>query len=574
MARTLLKGTGAARGLAAGPARVLESRELDIVERYLRSEEIDAELARLRQAFARARAELSQTRERVGAVLAKELREVIEAHLLMLDDPELTSGTEDMVRIGHYAADWALKVQRDRLAALFDSLDDPYLRARRDDIDQVLSRVIRLLQRGDAPEGDLSRASPGEIIVADDIAPDEVSRLHEAGVAALVTERGGLLSHTTILARALKLPLVIRVAGLRESVSTGDPMLLDGISGEVLLHPDAIDLEQHERRCRELLAAEMQRTRLRSLPSRTRDGVDVRLLANTELAADLAQARHAGAEGIGLYRSEFLFLNRGTLPSEDEQYAAYVELIRGMDGRSVTVRTLDLGADKAPRTGIRLQGEANPALGLRGLRLCMAHPEIFRTQLRALLRAAALGPLRILVPMVSSLAEVHAVRAEIERCHTALAREGHALPSRVALGAMIEVPAAALAARSLLRALDFASIGTNDLIQYTMAVDRGTDALGHLYEPLQPAVLELIARVIEAGRRWRKPVAMCGEMAANPAYTRLLLALGLREFSVHPASLLEVKSAIRDTELGRLRHWPRRLLAARDAAQVARLIGL
>ena len=560
--RRVLPGHGASRGNALGRARVRLPHVLDVVEE--RVEDVDAELDRLHQAIRIVRSDMHGLRERLHGALAKEVGEFLDLHALLLDDPELLHGLDELIRTGRYSADYALRLQRNRIAAVFDGMDDAYLRSRIDDIDQVIGRIHAALHRRSV---DLQGVA-GEILVTDNVAPAELAQLQGQGVMAVVTTGGSALSHSAILARSLHLPLVVGATLALQKINDGDVLAVDGGSGLVVVEPDASDLRAHRARLRELARERKQLNRLRREPSRTLDGVDIRLWANAESREDVAEAHALGAAGIGLYRTEFLFLGSNELPGEEAQFRAYRDLVLGMTGRTVTIRTLDLGADKADRTGLTLDYEPNPALGLRGVRLSLARDALFDAQLRAIVRASGYGPVRILVPMVSSREEIVAVRARLERVMADLRNAGFEVAESIPLGAMIEVPAAAIALPAFIGAIDFLSVGTNDLVQYLLAADRNNDALGDLYTPLHPAVLRLLHDVIRTARARGKPVAVCGEMAGDAAFAPLLLALGLEEFSLHPGTLLEVRRAIRDCDLGALRARTATLLRARDRASI------
>ena len=566
-----LSGQGASRGGALGRARVRLPHALEVAEEHIEAHEVDTELDRIHDAISVVRGEMHALRERLHGALAHEVGEFLDLHALLLDDPELLAGLDALIRTGRYSADYALRLQRDRIAAVFAGMDDPYLRSRIDDIDQVVGRLHAALHRRAA---DLQGVA-GDILVTDNVAPAELVQLHGQGVLAIVTTGGSLLSHTAILARSLHIPLVIGATHALQKVNDGDVLVVDGGSGLVILEPDAQDLRAHRARVAEYARERKQLYRLRREPTRTTDGIDVKLWANAESREDVAEAHSLGAAGVGLYRTEFLFLHRPpelrlTLPDEEEQFRAYRDLVLGMTGRTVTIRTLDIGADKADNTGLALADEPNPALGLRGVRLSLAREPLFRTQLRAILRATAYGPVRVLVPMVSGREEVMAVRALMQDVEAELRTQGHAIAEHVPLGAMIEVPSAALALPTFIDAIDFLSIGTNDLVQYLLAADRTNEALGDLYSPLHPAVLRLLHTVIAEARRKRKPVAVCGEIAGDPLFTPVLLALGLEEFSLHPGTLLEVRRAVRGLELGRLRRRVGALLRSPDRAAIER----
>jgi phosphotransferase system enzyme I (PtsI) len=560
--RRELRGQGASRGSALGRARLRMPHVLEIVEE--RVEDAEAELARLHEAIRIVRLEMQVLRERLQGALAHEAGEFLDMHALLLDDPELLHALDGLIREEHYSADYALRLQRERIAGVFADMDDAYLRSRIDDIDQVISRIHAALHRDPAGVGGVA----GEILVTDNVAPAELAQLQGQGVMAVVTTGGSPLSHSAILARSLHLPLVVGAAMALQKVNDGDVLSVDGASGIVVLEPAAADLRAHRARLREHARERKQLRRLRRVPTRTLDGADIKLWANAESREDVAEAHALGAAGVGLYRTEFLFLERRELPDEEQQFRAYRDVVLGMTGRTVTIRTLDLGADKADRSGLVLDNEPNPAMGVRGVRLSLQRAGLFDTQLRAIARASGYGPVRVLVPMVSGREEVLEARSRLERVLAEVRAEGHAVAERIPVGAMIEVPSAAIALPGFIGALDFISIGTNDLVQYLLAADRNNDALGELYSPLHPAVIRLLGAVVRTARERGKPVAVCGEMAADVAFVPLLLALGLEELSMHPGTLLEVRRAIRACDLGELRSRLPALARARDRAGI------
>ena len=450
-------------------------------------------------------------------------------------------------------------------------MDDAYLKSRMDDLDHVIGRIhAHLHKRAADPKG-----AAGEILIADNVAPSELAQLQAQGVVAIVTASGSVLSHSAILARSLHLPLIVGAAQALLKINDGDALIVDGGTGRVVVEPGADDLRDYQARKRETAKEQRELNRLRSKPTRTKDGEDIVLLANAESREDIARAHALGAAGLGLFRTEFLFLNRPEqqrheLPDEEEQFRAYRDAVLGMSGRMTTFRTLDLGADKADRTGLVMDNEANPALGVRGVRLSLARTAVFDVQLRAIARASSYGPVRVLVPMVSTREELLAVRRRLRRALEQLRKEGHPDADDIPLGAMIEVPAAALAVHGFVDLVDFLSIGTNDLTQYLLAADRNNEALGELYSPLHPGVLRLLHTVIQTGWENRVPVAVCGEMAGDAHFTPLLLALGLTEFSLHPATLLEVRRAIRNCDRAELLSQTWKLLQARDRTGIER----
>jgi phosphotransferase system enzyme I (PtsI) len=568
--RLELFGSGASKGLALGRAQIREPHALEVEERIIAPDAVDGEIERLHAALAAARQEQAQLRERLHGALAQELGEFLDLHAMILEDPELLHGLDDLIRTGRYSAGYALKLQRDRLAAIFDGIDDPYLRSRREDLDHAIGRVYAALNR--TPGNDLATGFAGDVLVTDTVSPAELGQLAERGVVAIVTAQGSALSHSAILARSLHMPLVVGAHEALQHINDGDALIVDGATGRVVVEPGALDLRAFARLQRDDQRERRTLARLKSAPTRTLDGVDIHLHANAESREDVALAHSLGAVGVGLYRTEFLFMQRREVPDEEEQLIAYRDLVLGMGGRPTTLRTLDLGADKADSSGIALSHEPNPALGLRGVRLSLARAPLFRTQLRAMLRASGYGPVRILVPMVTAREEMIAVRALLDICARDLRTEGYEIGERVELGAMIEVPAAALALPTMIKLLDFASVGTNDLVQYMLAADRGNDALGPLYTPLHPAMMRLLHDILACGRKHRVPIAICGELAGDARFTRLLLALGLTDFSMHPGTMLEVRRVIRNSEHAALRRKAPALLRAGDRESIERVV--
>lgn len=570
--RQTLTGTIAARGMCLGRARLVQPSRHAVDNRPLAVEEIDEALEQLAHALETARQELHELRGKLQGSLAREVNEFIDAHTLLLDDPDLLSGLEDLVRNGHYRPSAALKKQRDRLVAVFEAMDDPYLRSRKEDVDQVISRVVSALQRQTTAEERKLASRVGEILVADTIAPADMAQLAGSGLLGVVASGSSAYSHSAILARSLDLPMLVGARDALSSIHDDDLILLDAEGGQAIIHPTAQDLARYRAWQREAAQEGRRLARLANEPTRTADGQTIRLLANAESAADVALARARGADGVGLYRTEFLFLRHKGLPSEEEQFTAYRDLVLGMGGLPCTIRTLDLGADKADAAGLALRGEDNPALGVRGVRLSLRHPAVFTTQIRAILRAACYGPVRVLVPMVTEVDEMIAVRTLFKLARQELRHEGVDLPEKLPLGTMIEVPAAAINVRALLAESDFLAIGTNDLAQYVLAADRGNDALDNIYNPLHPALLRLISHVIGAGRRAGKPVSLCGEIGGDVKFTALLLALGLCEFSMHPSQLLLVRDRLASLDHAQLRKHAPRLIRASGHEEVESML--
>ncbi len=563
-----LLGLPASRGSALGRARVRLPHVQDIGEKRVAAAAVEHELERLHRATDAARQEMRELRTRLQGALPAEVGEFLDLHAMLLDDPELLTALDELVRSKRYSASHALRIQRDRLAQVFEGMEDAYLKSRMDDLDHVIGRIQSFLHKRTTTMKGLA----GEILVCENVAPSELAQLQSQGVVGIVSSAGSVLSHSAILARSLHMPLVVAANAVLQKVSDGDVLILDGGSGEIVVDPGPDDLRQYRLRQRELAREQRELGRLRAKPTRTLDGAEITLLANAESHDDVAQAHALGARGLGLYRTEFLFMQRNQLPDEEEQFRVYRDTVLGMSGRPVTIRTLDLGADKADRTGLVLSSEENPALGLRGVRLSLARPKVSDTQLRAILRASGYGPLRILIPMLTTREEIMSVRRRLSRLAALLRNDGHEVAENIPVGAMIEVPAAAIALETFIDQVDFLSIGTNDLVQYLLAADRNNDAVAELYSPLHPAVLWLLRQVIETAQRHDTPVAVCGEMAGDARMTALLLALGLTEFSLHPATLLEVRRAIREVDLAALRLQAPQLLAARDRRGIERWI--
>lgn len=548
-----LSGIGVSRGIAIGRAQKLHSDELEIPEYTLAAADVEGEVVRFYGAQRRAKEQLREVRARIPLGTPGDIAAFIDTHLLMMDDRSITDATVARIRADRSNAEVALQRARDALIAVFDQMEDPYLRTRRDDVEHVCDRILRVLLKS---EHQLTLRSDAitepTVILSDDITPADIILLAQQSVVAFVTEYGGPLSHTAILARSLGIPAVVGLHNARRLVREGEQLIVDGESGHVLADPEVLATAFYRRRQQEQVQHRKRLTQLRDMPAESVDGIRVHLLANIELPEDAAVASANGAEGVGLYRTEFLFMNRKGPPSEDEQYEAYARVVSAVKG-PITIRTLDLGADKQVDSGRSLGPTPNnPALGLRAIRLCLKEQEMFRTQVRALLRAAHHGQMKIMLPMISNLAEFRQAAAIIEACSQELRQQGMAI-TPPPIGAMVEVPAAAIAASMLARHARFFSIGTNDLIQYTLAIDRVDDEVNYLYDPLHPAVLQLVRMTIQAGAAAGIDVAMCGEMAGDPRYTRLLLGLGLTEFSMHPTSLLEVKRVVRESSIGDLR---------------------
>ena len=582
-----ITGKGVGLGVVIGRAHLLAPSDLDVRQYHIDRAEVMHEVARLNNAFSLARSELDQLRTTVAPDAPPEVGAFLDLHRMILDDGLLCDQPRDLVRTRLINAEWALTIQLEEVCREFENVDDEYFRSRSQDVRQVVDRVLRRLAgaRQSTPVPEKRPASDQDrlILVANDLSPADMLHFREDGnmsLAGFITELGGPTSHTMILARSLGLPAIVGVADARERVAEGDLLIIDSDAGEVIVRPDEITLSLFRQRLHDQSAARTQLRKLRGKLPRTLDGVPVELMANIEMPGDVRDALDAGADGVGLFRTEFLFMGRDELPSEDEQYEAYAKVARTMKGKPVVIRTLDVGADKVLNAPARARlaadidmhdspaVEPNPALGLRAIRYCLAYPELFLTQLRAILRASQHGTVRILVPMLAHVSEIDQMLQFIARAREQLKDRRQPFDGRVAVGGMIEVPAAALTLKPFCQKLKFLSLGTNDLIQYTLAIDRADASVAYLYEPLHPAVLQLIRATIRAGAAARIPVSVCGEMAGDLSVTELLLGMGLRRFSMNTSQLLSVKQRLFDLDSKAATRLTTRLLRMSDPTDI------
>ena len=565
-----LHGAGAGGGIAIGQAHLISNARLEVAHYAIAPEQLELEVMRFSTAVDQVRAELQGLRRSVPADAPAELGAFLNLHLMMLDDATLSHVPRALIRSLRCNAEWALAQQMDYLVAQFDKIDDPYLRERKADVMQVVERLLKAMQEQPGRAGSAPPREERLIVVAHDLSPADMILFKQHQYAGFVTDLGGVTSHTAILARSLGIPAIVGVHTARQMVREGELVIVDGVHGVLIVAPDQLVLEEYQRRQRELESSGRSSSASARTPATTRDGTAVELHANIELPQDIEQVRESGATGVGLFRSEFLFLNRDDLPGEDEQFEAYRHVAQAMHGLPVTIRTLDLGADKTVNGGAR--GGPNPAMGLRAIRLCLAEPQMFLTQLRAILRASNYGKIRLLIPMLAHAHEIEQALAMIAQSKQLLDEQNLPYDRGIEIGGMIEVPAAALSLGVFVRKLDFLSIGTNDLIQYTLAIDRTDDSVSHLYNPLHPAVLHLIAHTIRTGTRMKVPVAVCGEMAGDVTLTRLLLGFGLRQFSMHPANLLAIKQQVLKSDLGNLTRLANGILRADDPENARQLL--
>jgi phosphotransferase system enzyme I (PtsI) len=564
-----LAGVGASPGIAIGVAHVLGSR-VDVHERRIPADAVDAELKRFEDALSQTDAQLARIQQQIAEREGDEHQyRILEAHRLMLSDVHLTDQAKRYIRDDKTSADWAVRRALDQIQSVFDRIEDPYFRERRSDVAMVGERLLRNLLG--MVESSVEETPKGSIAVGHDLSPADVAQLGRAEAAAFCTEAGGRTSHTAIVARALGLPLVVGVERLGNRVWSGMTVIVDGNRGEVILDPDAEALRRYTARADVERARQHRLSAMRDTPSATVDNTAIHLAANVEMLEEIPIAVDLGAEAVGLFRTEFLYLERPTLPTEEEQYAHAVAALKSVGGRPITFRTLDLGGDKLP-AAVRMPSGANPAMGLRSIRYSLHRIDIFRTQLRALYRASVEGPMSILFPLISGVAELRAAKRVCADVCAELAKEGIPHDPKVPIGTMVETPSAAFIADLLAAECDFLSIGTNDLIQYALAADREDEHVGYLYHPLHPAILRALKQIVEGAARSNKPLAMCGDMAGDPLLAWMLIGIGLRSLSMAPRQIPVLKSIIHSTKIADAERLARAALELRTEIEVEALV--
>jgi len=565
-----MHGVGVSNGIAIGHAHLVSHALLEVAHYVVPAHLVEEEVHRFTQAIETVRADLEAIRRQLPANAPAELESFVGTHLMILADKSLSEAPMQIIREEQCNAEWALKQEMDDLVAQFEEIEDEYLRERKFDVVQVVERVIKVLL-GHPSQVVLEKQESGMILVAHDLSPADAIQFKQHQFAAFITDVGGATSHTAILARSLNIPSIVALHRARDLIRDGEMIIVDGNQGVVIVSPDKNTLTEYRLRQEQWDIEQQKLKRLKLTKAVTLDGTAIELHANIEIPEDVAQSKAAGATGIGLYRTEFLFMNRREWPTEDEQFEAYRKVTEAMKGMPVTIRTLDLGADK-PANPDEARTCTNPALGLRAIRLCLSEPHIFHSQIRAILRASHYGSVKLLIPMISTLSELRQALHLIDRAKRSLRDQDIPFDETIPVGGMIEVPAAALKADAFARELDFLSIGTNDLIQYTLAIDRTDDSVAHLYNPLHPAVLQLIEMSIRAADKAGKPISVCGEMAGDPKLTRLLLGFGLRQFSMHPAHVLAVKRQVLQSSLPRLTSSVRKILASAEIDRIEPLL--
>ena len=539
-----LKGTAASSGIVMGRAFLVHRGRVSVPHKAIEARRIASEIKRFKRAIERSKDQLQEIKEKI---LAEEVRRhffILDVHLMILDDKMLIQDTIEVIKTRRINAEWALDIIIGKLNAAFDTIEDEYLRERKNDVHYVAQRIFRNLAGKDYD--DLAKIRGNVIVVAHDLSPADTIQMNLNHVAGFITDIGGRISHTAILSRSMGIPAVVGLETATSLINGGDLLIIDGYSGTVVINPDEETSEEYTNRQKQIRLLEREVLKYAALPAETRDGYRIKMGANIELAEELPVAISHGAEGIGLYRTEILYLNREDLPSEEEQFQVYQSIVEGISPGSAVIRTLDVGGDKF-LSSYGYDHEVNPALGLRAIRFSLKEPQLFKVQLRGMLRASAFGKLKILFPMISGVAEIRRAKAILEEAKEELGVEGIPFDEGIEVGAMIEIPSASIIADVLTHEVDFLSIGTNDLIQYALAIDRINEHVSYLFEPLHPAILRMIRGIVEAGHRAGIEVAICGEMAADPAYLLILLGLGLDELSMTPFYIPRVKKILRSS---------------------------
>ena len=571
-----IHGVGVSSGIAIGHAHLVSNALLEVVHYQLPKHLINDEITRFSDAITTVKQDLEKINSSLRKNAPAELGAFIGTHLMMLADKSLSEAPKDIIKNEQCNAEWAIKLQMDDIVEQFEQIEDEYLRERKQDVIQVVERVIKVLlghpsQLTTKKQSNVLHQERKLILVAHDISPADAIQFKQHEFAAFITDVGGITSHTAILARSLNIPSIVALQKAHDLIRDGELIIVDGKQGVVIVNPDTSILTEYKLRQEQWELEQQKLQRIKSTKAITLDGTSIDLFANIEVPEDVVAVRASGATGIGLYRTEFLFMNRREMPDEEEQFIAYKAVAEAMNGAVVIIRTLDLGADKQmnPDTVVTC---ANPALGLRAIRYCLSEPQIFHTQLRALLRASHFGNIKILVPMLSTLSELRQTKLLLERAKLSLRKQNIEFNENIALGGMIEIPAAAINAEAFAKELDFLSIGTNDLIQYTLAIDRTDDAVAHLYNPLHPSVLKLISMTIKASEKLGKSVSVCGEMAGDAKLTKLLIGMGLRQLSMHPSHILSVKQQILHSQLSTLSDNARKVLGLSDLEKIEPLV--
>ncbi len=570
MAPFSIHGIGVSNGIAIGRAHLISNALLEVVQYDIEIENIPLEVKRFEDAIAAVRVELNKIKSQLPSDSPKELSAFIDTHLMILNDKSLSSLPKSIIENEKCNAEWAIKKQMDSVVNQFDQIEDQYLRERKQDVIQVVERVIKILL-GHSNQIAAKNKEKLTILVAHDISPADALHFKNHKYAAFVTDGGGVTSHTAILSRSLNIPSIVALQNARTLIRDNDLIIVDGSQGVVIVNP-TLEIQKHYKSLQDSWSDEQEKLqRIKTKKSITKDGALIHLFANIEVPNDIISVNASGATGVGLFRTEFLFMNRQDIPDEEEQFQAYKKVAEAMGKRPVTIRTLDSGADKQTALNNK-KISPNPALGLRAIRLCLSEPKIFMTQLRAILRASQFGNIKILFPMLSSISELRQTKLLLERAKASLRKDKVKFNEKILIGGMIEIPAAAISADIFAQELDFLSIGTNDLIQYALAIDRTDDAVSHLYNPLHPAVLKLIALTIKSANKYKKSIAVCGEMAGEPKLTKLLIGMGVEQLSMHPSHILSVKEQVLNSSIKNIKTSVLRLLNLNEVDKIETLL--
>ena len=570
MAPFSIHGIGVSNGIAIGRAHLISNALLEVVQYDIEIKNIPLEVKRFEDAIAAVRVELNKIKSQLPSDSPKELSAFIDTHLMILNDKSLSSLPKSIIENEKCNAEWAIKKQMDSVVNQFDQIEDQYLRERKQDVIQVVERVIKILL-GHSNQIAAKNKEKLTILVAHDISPADALHFKNHKYAAFVTDGGGVTSHTAILSRSLNIPSIVALQNARTLIRDNDLIIVDGSQGVVIVNP-TLEIQKYYKSLQDSWSDEQEKLqRIKTKKSITKDGALIHLFANIEVPNDIISVNASGATGVGLFRTEFLFMNRQDMPDEEEQFQAYKKVAEAMGKRPVTIRTLDSGADKQTALNNK-KISPNPALGLRAIRLCLSEPKIFMTQLRAILRASQFGNIKILFPMLSSISELRQTKLLLERAKASLRKDKVKFNEKILIGGMIEIPAAAISADIFAQELDFLSIGTNDLIQYALAIDRTDDAVSHLYNPLHPAVLKLIALTIKSAHRYKKSIAVCGEMAGEPKLTKLLIGMGVEQLSMHPSHILSVKEKVLNSSIKNIKSSVLRLLNLNEVDKIETLL--
>jgi phosphotransferase system enzyme I (PtsI) len=570
MAPFSIHGIGVSNGIAIGRAHLISNALLEVVQYDIEIKNIPLEVKRFEDAIAAVRIELNKIKSQLPSDSPKELSAFIDTHLMILNDKSLSSLPKSIIEDEKCNAEWAIKKQMDSVVNQFDQIEDQYLRERKQDVIQVVERVIKILL-GHSNQIAAKNKEKLTILVAHDISPADALHFKNHKYAAFVTDGGGVTSHTAILSRSLNIPSIVALQNARTLIRDNDLIIVDGSQGVVIVNP-TLEIQKYYKSLQDSWSDEQEKLqRIKTKKSITKDGALIHLFANIEVPNDIISVNASGATGVGLFRTEFLFMNRQDMPDEEEQFQAYKKVAEAMGKRPVTIRTLDSGADKQTALNNK-KISPNPALGLRAIRLCLSEPKIFMTQLRAILRASQFGNIKILFPMLSSISELRQTKLLLERAKASLRKDKVKFNEKILIGGMIEIPAAAISADIFAQELDFLSIGTNDLIQYALAIDRTDDAVSHLYNPLHPAVLKLIALTIKSAHKYKKSIAVCGEMAGEPKLTKLLIGMGVEQLSMHPSHILSVKEQVLNSSIKNIKSSVLRLLNLNEVDKIETLL--